>query len=148
MASSDWAKPKVQCNVCTGSHDGTPSGLRKHEATAKHALAARMAADAGTTPVVSPLRQADAQYGDPARYAVPEADGINAPKADPTLAIAKDAVARTAKISLWVTVEADLDHFGNASVKEERVVAWDAMAAAVEALPFVQRVVKTNRPGQ
>src|SRR4030095_3055070 len=53
---TDMAKQPTKCTVCGGSTDGTPSGIKKHEATTKHALAARLASK------VSPLRKAlDAQ---------------------------------------------------------------------------------------
>jgi hypothetical protein len=42
------AKQSTKCDVCGGNYDGTPSGLKKHNATGKHALAARMADKVGT----------------------------------------------------------------------------------------------------
>lgn len=41
------AKNPTKCDVCGGSTDGTPSGIKKHEATSKHQLAKRTAGFVG-----------------------------------------------------------------------------------------------------
>jgi ribosomal protein L37AE/L43A len=59
------AKQLTQCAICAGSYDGTPSGEKKHNATAKHVNAAAearalVAAAEPSKPVGTPAEQAKA----------------------------------------------------------------------------------------
>lgn len=60
------AKQPTKCDVCGGSTDGTPSGIKKHEATSKHLLAKATAAkvaetEARRSQVTTSVAQARAQ---------------------------------------------------------------------------------------
>lgn len=122
MASRDWAKSKVECTVCGGSHDGTPSGLRKHEATAKH-VGAATALKIKDEAKVSPLRK----VVDVAAQAAGEAFEQGASNEE-AQAAAKAAVEATGIVTFAPGLVGDLQYLisqkQQALARRQRSLTW------------------------
>jgi hypothetical protein len=113
VASRDWAKTKVTCAVCNGSHDGTPSGLRKHELTLKHITAGRLSAEPADIARVEEALTPDEIVNMP----------LDADKVSADLQPSGDKV----KVAVYVVVEVDIDalarHMGYGFTKREAITA-------------------------